>query len=147
MSSTVLKIIPTVPSYVPSSVQQNSSKAILTEFYKGNQIEFLSLDTIEFVDQGANFESVSCNVCRQDIPIEDWQNQMDKLYQNQFNDLTFQTPCKHQTSVNDLNYKSPAGFAKFIISISDAQSELPKTSLERLQEILGTPLRIVWAHY
>ena len=147
MSSTVLKIIPTVPSYVPSASQQDKSKAFLIELYKRNEIEFLSLDSIEFVDQGGNFESVSCNVCGKELPIEDWQNQMDKAYQNQFSDLTFLTPCKHQTSLNDLNYKLPAGFAKFLISIRDAQDEPAANHLKKLQEILDTPLRIVWAHY
>lgn len=72
---------------------------------------------------------------------------MNEAYQNQFTDLTFQTPCNHQPSLNDLHYKWPAGFAKFIISLSDAQREPDKNDLEQLQNILGTKLRMVWAHY
>lgn len=70
MVSTVLKIIPTVPGYVPSSIQHDKAKAFLQEIYKDNHIEFISVDTIEFVDQGENFESVSCNMCGSNVPIE-----------------------------------------------------------------------------
>lgn len=147
MSSTVLKIIPTYPVYVPDTAQQEKAEVFLRELYKDNEIVILETDTIEFIDQGENFESVSCNVCGQNIQLDDWQDQMNTAYQKQFTDLNFQTPCRHHTSLNDLNYQSSAGFAKFSISISDAQRELAKNELDMLQELLGTSLRIVWAHY
>ena len=148
MSSTVLKIIPTNPYYVPDKIQQDKAKMFLIKLYKKEQIEFITTDTIEFVDQGENFDSVSCNLCGQNIEIEDWQNAMDKAYDKQFTDLEFITPCCHsKTSLNDLTYHSTAGFAKFIITISDAQTEIEEQDLNEVRQILGTPLRIVWAHY
>jgi len=148
MSSTVLKIIPTNPSYVPDKIQQDKAKIFLIKLYKKEQIEFTTTDTIEFVDQGENFDSVSCNLCGQNIEIEDWQNAMDKAYDKQFTDLEFITPCCHsKTSLNDLTYHSTAGFAKFVMTISDAQSELSEKDFKELQEILGTTLRTIWAHY
>lgn len=148
MSSTVLKIIPTTPSYVPDKIKQDNAKIFLTKFYKDGQIEFITTDTIEFVDQGENFESISCNLCGHNIEMEAWQNAMDNTYKKQFTDLTFITPCcNKETSLNDLNYKSPAGFARFVISVSDPQNEIMEKDLKELQDILGTTLRIIWAHY
>jgi hypothetical protein len=71
MSSTVLKIIPTNPSYVPDKIQQDKAKIFLTKLFKNEQIEFITTDTIEFVDQGENLDSVSCNLCNQNIEIVD----------------------------------------------------------------------------
>lgn len=148
MSSTVLKIISTNPSYVPDKIRQNKAKTFLTKFYKNQQLQFATTDTIEFVDQGSNFDSVCCNLCGQNIQIEDWQNAMGKAYEKQFTDLEFITPCCHRkTSLNDLTYHSEAGFAKFVIAISDAQNELGEKDLNELQQTLETPLRIIWAHY
>ena len=148
MSSTVLKIIPTNTSYLPDKIQQDKGKIFLTKLYKNEQIEFVTTVSIEFVDQGENFDSVYSNLCGQNIEIEDWQNAMEKAYEKQFTDLEFISPCCHKkTSLNDLIYHSAAGFSKFIMTISDAQNEVGERDLNQLQQILGTPLRIIWAHY
>ncbi|MGC4037459.1 MAG: hypothetical protein QM764_15970 [Chitinophagaceae bacterium] len=148
MSATFLKIIPTDPSYVPDKKQQENGKALLASFYHNSQIEFISTDSIEFVDQGENFDSVFCNLCKQNISIQTWQKAMDKAYEQQFTNLMFITSCCHKkTSLNDLIYHTAAGFAKFAVVISDANSELSKKDFDKLQDILGTPLRNVWAHY
>src|SRR6188474_2996206 len=76
ISSTVLKLFPTDPSYVPDKIKQANAKTFLNKIYKKEQIEFIITDTIEFVDQGENFESVSCNLCSDTIETEDWQNAM-----------------------------------------------------------------------
>lgn len=146
--STVLKIISTNPSYVPNKIQVNNAKYFLAKIYIKHQIEFITTDTIEFIDQGQNFDSVSCNLCRRNMEIEFWQNAMDEAYQKRFTDLTIVTPCCHKkTSLNDLNYHSAAGFAKFTMSISDAENELSEKDFKELQDILGVPLRNIWAHY
>ena len=148
MSSTVIKFISTNPTYSPDNFQQDRANIFLTKLYNDEQIEFINTDTIEFVDQGENFDSISCNLCGQNIDIGDWQNAMDKAYDKQFTDLTFVTSCcKKETSLNDLTYHSAAGFAKFAITISDASNELSEKDVKELQDILGTTLRKIWAHY
>ena len=148
MSSTVLKIIPTNPAYVPGTSEQEKAKDFLGKHYDKAQIEFTTTNTIEFVDQGANFDSVSCNFCGKNIETEVWQNAMDKAYEKQFTDLTFATPCcNKKTSLNDLTYHSAAGFAKFVMTISDAKNELTDKDFKELEEIIGSPIRNIWAHY
>jgi len=148
MSLTILKILSTNPSYVPEKIKQDKAKVFLAELYKNNEVEFYNTDLIEFIDQGENFEKVSCNLCGQEIEIEDWQSAMDKAYENLFSDLDFTTLCCHKkTSLNDLTYNMTAGFAKFVITISDAENEIGEKGINNLEEILGTKLKIIWARY
>ena len=73
---------------------------------------------------------------------------MDSAYEKNFINLSFTSPCcNKRTSLNDLNYIWPAGFAKFVINIFDAQNKIDVNNLKDLQEFLGTPLRIIIAHY
>ena len=100
------------------------------------------------MDQGENFDSVSCNLCGHNIDIGDWQTAMDKAYEKHFEDLAFNTPCcKNQTGLNDLVYMSPAGFAKFVMTVEDAEHEIKPQDLDELQQVSGTELRLIWANY
>jgi hypothetical protein len=113
-------MIPTNPSYVPDTSEQNKAYNFLVKLYGNANIEFITTDTIEFIDQGENFDSLFCNLCGKTIDIEDWQNAMNKAYTTQFTDLTFITPCcNKKTSLNDLTYHSSAGFARFVMTIKD----------------------------
>ncbi len=148
MSDTFLRIIPTTPSYVPNENYQRNAVTFLTQLFPGNQIEQEISETIQFIDQGANFESVACNLCGQQLEIEKWQDVMDNAFQNNFDDLKFTTPCCNQiTSLNDLDYRMPAGFAKYFLSISNPQRELSRDEISNLKTILDTDIKIVWAHY
>jgi transcription elongation factor Elf1 len=148
MSLHYLKIISTESSFVPEKVLQDKAKDFLAKLYTEEELEFTTTSAIEFVDQGENFETVSCNLCGLKMQIEDWQNAMDSAYEKQFTDLQFTTSCCRQsTSLNDLTYHSSAGFAKFVISISNAYEEIPEKHFHDLQEILNTSLRSIWVHY
>lgn len=148
MSANILKIISTNPSFVPDNNNQQNAGKYLSGLYTQDEIEFKITDVIEFIDQGSNFKSVSCNLCGTVIETIAWQNAMDSAFLKKFTDLLFTSPCCNKTtSLNDLNYISPAGFAKFVINISDAQNEFDLNNLKKLQEFLGTPLRIIYAHY
>ncbi|MDR2906205.1 MAG: hypothetical protein LBU73_09650 [Helicobacteraceae bacterium] len=148
MSATILKIIPTNSTYAPEAILQDKAKTFLAKFYENKQIEIDTTDAIQFVDQGANFDSVFCNFCGESIEIKDWQNAMDKAYEKQFANLDFTTLCcNRKTSLNDLTYDMPAGFAKFQIKILEPIAEIEEKYLKELQQILGTTLRIIWARY
>lgn len=120
----------------------------MSTVYPTNKIDSSITDNIEFVSQGENFESVSCNLCQSLIEIEDWQEAMEQANEEQFRNLNFTTPCCHQTtSLNDLNYDSPAGFSSFSIAIINAQKDLSQEELARLKDMLEVDIRLVWAQY
>lgn len=63
-------------------------------------------------------------------------------------DLMITTTCCNKiTSLNDLNYQWPAGFAKFSIEIVGFQKELNPDDVLKLEVILDTKLRLIWALY
>ena len=146
--STILRIIPSSPSYAPNEQQQQQAKEFLEKIYPENKIESVLKDTIEFVDQGQNFDSIICPFCGKSIETEYWQDAMEKAEETHFTNLTTTTPCcKKHTSLNDLRYVTPAGFAKFVLSINDPETEMKQSDLMTLQKILDTPLRTIYAHY
>jgi len=146
--STILKIISSNPSYVPNQEQQQQAKDFLAKIYPKHKIESISTDTIEFVDQGQNFDSIICPLCGKEIETEYWQDAMEKANQTHFTNLSMVTPCcKKTTSLNDLGYVTPAGFAKYVLSVDDPETEIKQRDLSTLQKILDAALRTVYAHY
>lgn len=148
MSDTYLRLIPIRPDFIPDKTRQGKAKTFLNSIFKNKEIKFDETKDIEFVDQGANFESVSCNYCGRIIDNEFWQDAMDKAQAKHFRDLTLVTPCCHKTtSLNDLKYQRPAGFAKFTISISNPADDIKADALSELEKLLGIKIRKIWAHY
>ena len=123
-------------------------KSLLSEHYPPEKIEVVTSDSIEFIDQGQNFERMKCNFCGRELETEKWQEFMDEAYEKHFEDLAFITPCCHnKSSLNDLKYEMPAGFAKFSILIDGASEEPTVEEKSQLEEIMGTKSRVIWAHY
>jgi hypothetical protein len=146
MSDTFLRIIPTNPSYVPDEIRQGKARNILQKLFDREDAEFETTAEVEFVDQGQNFESVHCNRCGQEIGPEDWQNAMNASYETKFENLIFRTPCCcTETSLNDLDYRWPAGFSRFSISIQNPQTVIDELTIKELENAIGAPLRIIWA--
>ena len=60
--------------------------------------------------------------------------------------------CGASVSLNDLRFDAPAGFARFSLEVWNPDyelehfGELPADIPARLAEILGTPVRHIWAH-
>ena len=148
MSDTFLKFIPIKPDYIPNISDQGNIENYLEDIFKGNNIKLATTDDVEFIDQGANFESISCNFCEQSIDIQTWHDVMDNLYDNHFKTLDFITPCcNKQNNLNDLKYNWPAGFSKFSISIQNPSITLNEEQRKNLERLLNAEVREIWSHY
>ena len=148
MSDTYLKLISIVPGFVPDKLKERKAREFLNNSFKNWEIEFINTDEIEFIDQGANFETVKCNYCGKEINTEIWQNATDESYNTGFKDLSFVTPrCHESTTLNDLKYEWPAGFAKFAMLISNPLVDTNDGAVNELETILGTKIRKIWAYY
>lgn len=70
---------------------------------------------------------------------------MNSCSSNDFNDLSITTPCCHQTtSLNELEYIWPAGFAKYVIEIRNP-NENEVIAIEKL--INNKDYKLIRAHY
>ena len=105
-------------------------------------------DKPQFVDPGSNFERVICMQCGAAIDQTWWQRIMDKASENKFTDLSVVVPCcGSKTSLNELRYEWPAGFAQFIIEIINPDRNISDEELLKIETILGSKLRKIWSHY
>jgi hypothetical protein len=149
MSENILKIISTIPDYVPDSRIIDDVEKLLTDhFIFAEDISIEITDEVRFIDQGANFEEILCPHCKQPLDDQWWKIQMDAAYRKDFHDLAIKSPCcKNQTSLNELMYVWPAGFARFSIEIRSPSQDIDANFIRVLEGVLGTTLKEIWAHY
>lgn len=73
---------------------------------------------------------------------------MDKAQASSFNHLAVMTPCcGASSSLDDLKYELPAGFARFVLEAQDPKADLDDQQMQALAQIIGVGLRKIWAHY
>ena len=146
MSTHILKLIPTDPWLVPPEPRWSVAAARFHHFApQAETIEPSSSATIQFVDPGGNFERVRCPACATDI-TDWWTTAMDAAWQSKFADLSTSVPCCATiTTLNDLQYEWPAGFARFTLAARNPNlgQGLTFEALDELQAILGCRLRQV----
>lgn len=162
MSAHVLSIIPTDPFWVPGAEAAEAARAALARVYPGaREVGVYRHEDPVFVDQGENFESVRCPGCHSELPIEWWQERMDEAYNRRFRrDLTVRLLCcDRDSTLNDLIYIWPAGFARFGLFAVDYRraghgkplvvdaTSLDAIELEGIADVLGHQVKQILAHY
>jgi hypothetical protein len=150
MSDNILRLIPTVPDYVPDAEAQNQARKLLTSHLPQADEVYIKLsDTVRFVDQGSNFKRVRCPVCGAALELGWWRQAFGVVYETEFRELDIITPCcASSVSLNDLIYDSPAGFARFSLeALNPNVRDLEYEMRRKLEELLGCQLRRIWTHY
>lgn len=150
MSDDYLRLIPTDPTWRPQAEAAQRAAATLSALVPtADGVEAELYDKVTFIDQGANFEQLSCPACHAELAMDWWSDQMGHTGDAGFTDLAVTTPCcRIRTSLNDLVYDWPAGFAQAELSVLNPQrgwlddAELAQVAIE-----LGHPLKQVMAHY
>jgi hypothetical protein len=144
VSVTILWIIPTDPGWKPCDRAARAALKVLAEFTpSARDHDLVYPDDMAFFDPGENFERVDCPLCGTMIDMGWWTQEMS------FEDRAVTTPCCHkQTTLNDLVYVWPAGFARFALTCHDPEREaLAPDEEQRLQDALGHPIRQIWSRY
>ena len=143
MSDEILRLIPKNPYFIPSSERLSNVKKVLASFCHWADNVRVSLEqNVVFVDQGENFERILCPACHSELDIDWWQEEMGNAAESNFIDLRVTLPCcKVDTSLNELIYEWPAGFAQFIIEATNPTMEIDRSKLELLETTLGTKFR------
>ncbi|MFR9794790.1 hypothetical protein ACL02U_02650 [Streptomyces sp. MS06] len=151
MSETFLSVIPTDPDWQPDQAAGDGSAALLNELCPraGGEIEVRWHTLPAFVNSGADLETISCPRCGSRLDIREWwMPQMDGAYDGAgFSNLDIRMPCcDFHTTLNDLVYDRPCGFARFEIKILDPdRAELNSDELSAISDKLGHDVRQVWA--
>jgi len=149
MFDSILKLIPSSHIYVPKEYsKQRAIASVDVLFPLADSIHFKQSDNPEFVDPGINLERIICPNCSTVIDETWWKEAIDKAYNNKFMDLSIVVPCcNSKTSLNELKYEWPAGFAKFSIEILNPIRDISDEELHDIETILKTKLRKIWGHY
>jgi len=149
MSDNFLRLIPIDPYFIPERTTSERAyqlfKTLLPDAYKTTMEHF---ERVQFIDPGSNFEDITCTHCGSPISVGWWIDEMNKAYEGNFLDLSVELPCCHVTaSLNELRFSWPAGFARFVLEAMNPGADLTEQQISLLGEMLGTPLRKIWAHY
>ncbi len=148
MSDTYLRIIPTDPTCVPSGLARERAVDLLQRAAPlADDIASQVSEDVRFIDAGADFETVCCPRCGMDV-AEWWSLVMEVAHEQRFRDLRVTTPCcAARTSLNELVYTAPAGFARYTLEVlNPGLGSLSDSLIQRLEQALGARIRVIWAH-
>lgn len=149
MSENILKLIPDVRSFVPTSCAESATVALLRGFIRqASRVDSTRSDRVRFVDAGTNLGRIRCPACGSELDAGWWRGEMDRASATDFSDLALAIPCcGSQTSLDTLLYEWPVGFSRFVLEVEGADRDLTDAELAALQQALGCGLRRIWAHY
>ena len=100
-------------------------------------------EQVQFIIPMGNLQRVSCPKCGADLK-DWWGDALGRARESQFADLSVVTPCcQHQTTLNDLRWDFPAGFARFEMEAENRGDYLEPGQLGELEHAIGCPLRQV----
>jgi hypothetical protein len=145
-SSQQLRIIPVDPMFTPSPEDQERALGRLASRFGKHEITSTLFKEVQFIDPGQNFETITCRQCGRPIEIEDWQVLMSTAQELNFTDLSIVTPCCNKPSnLNNLEYQSASGFARYVLTVMDPSEDAGKDLLPLLEGTFRTKLKLVHA--
>lgn len=147
MSENILRLIPSDPAFVPTALAQSQARHLLQALFAASSVEVTVTECPTFVDPGSNLDAIYCPACGTALETTWWQDAMDHASGGDFAYLDVITPCcRGKSSLNDLRYDWPAGFASFHMEVSNpGVPTLDPAAHQTLAEIIGAPLRVIWA--
>jgi hypothetical protein len=150
MSDNLLRWIPVDPSFVPSDdAAERALQWLRSRAPEAAKVSAEVSPKIQFVDCGANLKRIRCSVCMDDVPLAWWHDAMERAGATHFADRVVNLPCCAATAkLEDLEYEWPQGFARFVLEARNADIGKPSDAdNEQVARLLGTPVRLILAHY
>lgn len=147
MSDYIVKIIPQDQGFrVPDSIA-NAEAEVLRDVVQAQRVTVESHKMPRFIDCGSNLESVCCPVCGSPLEFDWWGERMESAARDDFASLEVQMPCCGKiSSLNDLRYHFPCGFACTELALWNPAREPSTEDIAGIEERLGTPVRVIRAH-
>jgi hypothetical protein len=148
MSSTVIRYIPEDPTYVADASASEAARAMLQKALGAPAVVNVTTGPT-FVDPGGNLDVISCPACAEELQMDWWQGEMARAGQGAFAKLEVTVPCcGAETSLHDLDYDMPAGFARMVLEVHDPKIDPDEAvDLDELERALGCIVRRIEASY
>ena len=139
MSKNILYLLTESPDFLPQDSVLHQVKELLeSNFPKSFDINIRITENVQFIDQGQNWERVLCPLCGAELDSTGWWTKaLDTAYKSNFTDLSVELPCCGAlSSLNDLQYEWPAGFARCVLKVDDPWTDITDENLET-PEMIG----------
>lgn len=147
MSDYIVKIIPRNPRYRISDSAANRVLAALQDKILARRATAESYETPHFIDCGSNLESICCPGCGGILEFDWWGEQMNIAAREGFANLEICLPCcGKSSSLNDLQYHFPCGFASTELAFWNPEKELSTEDIAWVEGRLETRVRVIKAH-
>ena len=151
MSDTIYKIFPRFYSY---SLIYSDEKIIgavnILNSYSQEKITFTNYNSVRFIDCGEGLKHIFCPWCGREFHMEQWQGMMNEAYKNNaFEYLGLRLPCcKSSSSLDELIYVKPCGFATFVIEVFNPIIIPCVVELDEMGKCFGHPkfFKMISAH-
>lgn len=143
VADTWIRVIPIDPAFIPETDAAEQARSLLDSLalsnLGGQAARIIDAGKILFVDAGEYFQSVGCPWCGSLIEIDWWQERMSTAFNDGFMNLAIRTPCCDVTSsLNDLMYDWPQGFAQWRLEVMNpATADLSPADVLRLVKRSG----------
>lgn len=153
VSDNYLTVIPTDPWWQPAEEAAERAAAVVTGLLPDRdglgEEEVKWHDTVQVVDCGQNLERIRCPGCGAELSGQWWGQEVTLRYEEGFATLSTTPPCcGAETSLNDLVYDWPCGFARFEIDVLyPDRGWLSEEEVGRIAEALGHPVRQILSHF
>ena len=155
VSDNYLRLVPTNPTWEPDAEAADVATEYVASCFarpgdSADEVTSEFYGEVAVIDSGVNTESAKCKHCRASVNLA-WVFEVIGQRADDLSQLDVVMPCCSETSsLNDLEYDWPMGFASFEISVLNGtrdQYELQREELERVGSLLGHPVRQILAHY
>jgi hypothetical protein len=149
MGDHLLRLIPSDPEWVPDEVALRRAVRVLRGLVPdADRVTATVHEHVVFVDAGSNAERIDCPGCGGELDGGWWSARMERASAGEFARLAVTTPCcETPTTLNELGYVWPAGFARVeIAAVNPARGWLTQDERARVELALGHELREVRAH-
>lgn len=148
MADFITKIIPVKYDFIAEEEKLKAAVTYLNEIVPDCPIEVELFETTQFVDCGGELEEIKCPGCGEVISFDWWGEVMEIAAKKQFADLSVKVPCCGCcSSLNDLEYHLPCGYARMEITIMNSKVKLGENELAKIGELLGEKVRMIFARY
>ena len=149
MSAHLLRLIPSDPEWQPDEVALRRAVRVLRELVPdADRVTAAVHEQVVFIDAGEDAERVDCPGCGEQLDDDWWAARMERASGQDYSRLAVTTPCcGTRTTLNELSYVWPAGFARVELrAVNPGRGWLAEDERRRVELALGHELREVRAH-